>query len=121
MGLGWILLITVVALILIMIASSFYYSWLLQKLLYEKIDDLEYIRAYSMPPNRWQRRFLIKARKMGRIDPEDQKKQTKKNLRKLEKLIAFAETTVCMENEDTRRQCLRVLRLVKREWQDSLN
>lgn len=121
MSLGWILLLTIVALILIMIASSFYYSWLLQKLLYDKLEDLEYIRVYSMPPDRWQRKFLIKARKQGRIDPADQKKQTRKNLRKLEKLLNFAETTRFMENEQVRKECLLVLKLVKREWQDSLN
>lgn len=118
MSLGWILLLTIVALILIMIGSSFYFSWLMQKMLYDKVEDLEYIRAYSMPPDRWQRRFLMKARKAGRIDPEDQKKQTKKNLRKLEKLIRFAETTRYMEDENVRKECLLILKLVKREWQD---
>ena len=120
MSLGWILLITVAALALIMIASCFYFSWCMQKMLYDKIDDLEYIRAYSMPPDRWQRRFLIKSRKQGYIDPEEQKKQTKKNLRKLEKLVRFAETTRYMENESVRKECLLILKLVKREWQDTL-
>lgn len=121
MSLGWILLLTVVALILIMVGSCFYFSWVMQKLLYDKVEDLEYIRSYSMPPDRWQRRFLIKARKQGRIDPKEQKKQTKKNLRKLEKVIKFAETTRYMENEQVRKECLLVLKLVKREWQDSLS
>ena len=120
MSLGWILLITVAALALIMIGSCYYFSWCMQKMLYDKIDDLEYIRAYSMPPDRWQRRFLIKARKAGRIDPKDQKKQTKKNLRKLEKIVRFAETTRFIENEKVRKESLMILKLVKREWQDSL-
>ena len=120
MGLGWILLISVAALVLIIVASSWYFSWLMQKLMYDKIEDLEYIRAYSMPPDRWQRKFLIRSRKAGKIDPEDQKRQTKKNLKKLEKVIHFAERTRFMENEQVRSEVLVTLKLVKREWQDTL-
>ena len=120
MSVGLILLLTVVALILIIIASSWYFSWLMQKLLYDKIEDLEYIRAYSMPPDRWQRRFLMRSRKRGSIDPAEQKKQTRKNLRKLDKIIRFAEMTKFMENDQVRKEVLLVLKLVKREWQDTL-
>lgn len=120
MGVGWILLLTVVALVLIIIASCWYFSWLMQKLLYGKIEDLEYIRTYSLPPDRWQRRFLIRSRKRGSIDPVEQKKQTRKNLRKLEKIIRFAETTRFMESDQVRSEVLLVLKLVKREWQDTL-
>lgn len=120
MNVGLTLLLTVAALILIIVGSSYYFSWLMQKLLYDKIEDLEYIRAHSLPPDRWQRRFLIRSRKRGAIDPAEQKKQTRKNLKKLEKIIRFAETTKFMENEDVRREVLLVLKLVKREWQDTL-
>lgn len=120
MSVGLILLLTVAALILIIIASSWYFSWLMQKLLYDKIEDLEYIRAYSMPPDRWQRRFLMRSRKRGSIDPAEQKKQTRKNLRKLDKIIRFAEMTKFMENDQVRKEVLLVLKLVKREWQDTL-
>lgn len=120
MGVGWMLLLTVVALGAILVLSSVYYSWLMQKMLYGKIDDLEYVRVNSLPPDRWQRRFLIKSRKAGRIDPRDQKKQTAKNLRKLEKLTRFAETTRFMESDQVREEVLLVLKVVKREWQDSL-
>lgn len=120
MGVGWMLLLTVVALVLIIVASCWYFSWLMQKLLYGKIEDLEYIRAYSMPPDRWQRRFLIRSRKRGSIDPAEQKKQTRKNLRKLDKIIRFAETTRFMESDQVRSEVLLVLKLVKREWQDTL-
>ena len=58
--------------------------------------------------------------RVGSIDPAEQKKQTKKNLRKLEKLIRFAETTKFMESEQVRQEVLLVLKLVKREWQDTL-
>ena len=120
MGLGWLLLLTLVALILIIVGSCWYFSFIMQHLLYGKIEDLEYVRAYSMPPDRWQRRFLIRARKRGYIDPKEQIKQTKKNLKKLEKVIRFAETTRYMENEQVRSEVLLVLKLVKREWQDTL-
>ncbi len=120
MGVGWMLLLTVVALVLIIVASCWYFSWLMQKLLYGKIEDLEYIRAYSMPPDRWQRRFLIRSRKRGSIDPAEHKKQTRKNLKKLDKIIRFAETTRFMESDQVRSEVLLVLKLVKREWQDTL-
>ncbi len=120
MGVGWILLLTVVALGAIIVLSSVYFSWLMQKMLYGRIEDLEYVRAHSQPPDRWQRKFLIKALKNGKIDPADQRKQTAKNLAKLEKLIRFAETTRFMESEEVRREVLLVLKVVKREWGDAL-
>jgi len=120
MGLGWILLIAIGGLLLIMVLSSLYFSWLMQKMLYSRIDDLEYVRAYSLPPDRWQRRFLRRSRKRGEIDPKEQKRQTRKNLRKLEKLIKFAETTRFMEDEGVRSEVLTVLKLTKREWRDSI-
>ena len=58
--------------------------------------------------------------KAGKIDPKDQKRQTRKNLRKLDRLIRFAETTRYMEDEQVRKEVLLVLRLVKREWSDTL-
>ena len=120
MGLGWTLLLAVVGLIAIIAGSCWYFSWLMSKLLYGRIEDLEYVRAYSQPPDRWQRRFLIRARKRGYIDPKEQNRQTRKNLKKLEKLIRFAETTRFMESDSVRQEVLLVLKLVKREWQDTL-
>jgi hypothetical protein len=120
MGVGWMLLLTIVALGAILVLSSVYFSWLMQKMLYGRIEDLEYVRAYSQPPDRWQRRFLIKARKNGKVDPADQRRQTAKNLAKLEKLIRFAETTKFMESEEVRGEVLLVLKLVKREWRDAI-
>lgn len=120
MSVGWILILTVVALGAIIVLSSVYFSWLMQKLLYGRIEDIEYIRNHSQPPDRWQRRFLIKARKNGAIDPADQKKQTAKNIERLEKLIRFSETTRFMESEQVREEVLLVLKLVKREWRDAL-
>ena len=122
MELGWILLITIAALALIMVASCWYFSWLMQKLLYNKVEDIEYIRAYSMPPERWMHKLYEKARKNGgKMDPEEHKKYIRKNLRRLDKLLKFAETTKFMESESVRNEVLLVLKLVKREWKDSLN
>ena len=120
MGIGWILILSIAALGAILVLSSVYYSWLMQRLLYGRVEDLEYVRVHSLPPDRWQRRFLIKARKAGKIEPADQRRQTAKNLAKLEKLIRFAETTRFMESEEVRAEVLLVLRLVKREWRDTL-
>ena len=120
MSLWLVLLLTVAALALIMVLSSFYFSWLMQKLLYNNVEDIDYIRVHSLPPDRWQKRFLMKARKAGKIDPAAQKRQTRKNLRKLDRLIRFAETTRYMEDEQVRKEVLLVLRLVKREWSDTL-
>ena len=114
------LIITLAALALIMLLSSFYFSWLMQKLLYNNVDDLEYVYNNGTAPDRWQRRFLKKAIKAGKIEPEAQKRQTRKNLRKLEKLIKFAGTTRFMEDENTRKMYLRQLDYTKREWQDTL-
>ena len=120
MNLWLVLLLTIAALALIMVLSSFYFSWLMQRLLYNNVEDIDYIRVHSLPPDRWQKRFLMKARKAGKIDPKAQNRQTRKNLRKLDKLIRFAETTRYMESEEVRKEVLLVLKLVKREWSDTL-
>ena len=120
MGLGWTLLVAVGGLLVIVIASSWYFSWVMQKLLYDRIEDLEYIRACSLPPDRWQRRFLTRSRKAGRIDPEDQRRQTRKNLKKLDKIIRFAQTTRFMESDEVREEVLLTLGTVKREWEETL-
>ena len=80
-----------------------------------------FIRSYGLAPDRWQRRYLKRAQKRGSIDRAEEKKQIKKNLRKLNKVIRFARTTKFMESEGTRQDVLAVLNDVKRDWKDSLS
>ena len=121
MGFGWILLLTVVGLVLVLWGSCWYFSYCMNKMLYSQINDLEYIRSYGLPPDRWQRKYLLRAQKRGSIDREEEKKQIRKNLRKLDGVIRFARTTKFMESEGTRADVLEVLNDVKRDWKDSLS
>ena len=121
MGLGWILLLTVIALVLVIWGSCWYFSYCMNKMLYSQINDLEYIRSYGLPPDRWQRKYLQRAQKRGSVDREEEKKQIKKNLRKLEGVIRFTRTTKFMESEGTRQDVLEVLNDVKRDWKDNLS
>ena len=121
MGLGWILLLTVIALVLVIWGSCWYFSYCMNKMLYSQINDLEYIRSYGQPPDSWQRKYLQRAQKRGSVDREEEKKQIKKNLRKLEGVIRFTRTTKFMESEGTRQDVLEVLNDVKRDWKDNLS
>ena len=121
MSLGWILLLATAGLIFVIWGSCWYFAFWMNKLLYSQINDLEYIRSYGLAPDRWQRRYLKRAQKRGSIDREEEKKQIKKNLRKLNKVIRFARTTKFMESEGTRQDVLAVLNDVKRDWKDSLS
>ena len=121
MSLGWLLFLAVVGLIALLVGSCWYFSFCMNKLLYSQINDLEYIRSYGLPPDRWQRRYLKRAQKRGSVDREEEKKQIKKNLRRLEGVIRFARTTKFMESEGTRADVLEVLSDIKRDWKDSLS
>lgn len=121
MGLGWILLLTVAALVLVLWGSCWYFSFWLNRMLFTKVNDLEYIRSYGQPPDRWQRSYLKRAQKRGSIDREEEKRQIQKNLRRLNGVIRFARTTKFMENEGTRADVLEVLNDVRRDWKDSLS
>ena len=59
--------------------------------------------------------------KRGSIDREEEKKQIRKNLRKLDRVIRFARTTKFMESEGTRQDVIETLNDVKRDWKDSLS
>ena len=121
MQLGWTLLLAVVGLVLLLWGSCWYFSFCMNRMLYSQINDLEYIRSTGLPPDRWQRRYLQRAQKRGSIDREEEKRQTKKNLRKLKGVIRFAPTTKFMESEGTRADVLEVLNQVKRDWEDGLS
>ena len=117
MNVGLTILLSVVALALVMVGSCFYFMFWMRKSTFDKLNDLDEIRTTQQPPERWQKRYLEKCRKLGRIPPELFEAQKKRDLRRLKKLERFCRTTVLMESEDVRQGVLQELSLVRQEWQ----
>lgn len=117
MNLGVLLLLTVVALAAIMIGSSVYFSYLTNKMLFTQLRDLDDVRTNGLPPERWQRGYLKKGRRNGKIEEKDWARQKKKNLSALKKLTHFAKTTNMMEDEQTREGVLEELAVIKKTWE----
>ena len=117
MSVGVIFLLAVVALLAIMVGSCFYFSFWMQKSTFNNVNDLDDIRSTQLPPERWQRSYLKKCRKLGRVPQELFEKQKKKDLRKLKKLIRFCKTTRLMESDEVRDGVLQELNMIKQEWQ----
>jgi hypothetical protein len=88
-SLGTSLLVAVVGLAAIMVASSFYYRWILERSLFTRLKDLDEIRTSGLPPARWLRK--------GSPPVWD-----KRTLRGLKRLRSFVKRTRMVENEDTR-------------------
>lgn len=117
MSLGVTLLLAVVSLAVIMVASCFYFMFWMKRSTFTTLSDLDEIRSTGLPPERWQKRYLEKCRKLGRIPPELFERQKKKDLRRLKKMIRFCRTTVLMESDDVRQGVLEELSRCRQEWQ----
>lgn len=117
MSIGWTLLLAVVGLALIMIGSSVYYSWILQRSVIGRIQDVDKIRLTRLPPDNWQKRFLKKSQREGKINLDAWARQKKKSLAKMRKLIAFVKKTRMVEDEETRQGVLRELSSIQQEWE----
>ncbi|MDR1599661.1 MAG: hypothetical protein LBS11_07305 [Oscillospiraceae bacterium] len=50
------LLIAVIGLAVVMLVSSLYYRSILERSLFARLRDLDYIRANGLPPERWLRK-----------------------------------------------------------------
>ena len=117
MNIGLTLLLAVVFLALIMVGSCYYFMFWMNKSTFSKVNDLDEIRSTGRPPEDWQKSYLRKCRKLGRIPPELFEKQKKRNLRRLKGIVRFCRTTKLMESEDVRQGVLQELSLVRQEWQ----
>ena len=116
MGLGMILLITVLALAAIMVASCAYFYWIMQHMVLRRLRELDSIRTDGLPPEAWQKRYLRRTRKRGAIAPEDFARQKKRNLRKLKQLMAFTRKTKLVEDDDVRAGVLMELKTIQQQW-----
>lgn len=117
MSLGITLLLSVVGLVVIMGGSCFYFSFWMQKAVFNQVNDLDYVRAYQLPPERWQKAYLKKCQKLGRIPPKLFNKQKRRNLRHLKGLTKFAKKTILMESEEVREGVLLELSQIRQQWE----
>ena len=117
MNIALTLLLAVIFLALIMVSSCFYFMFWMNKSTFNNVNDLDEIRTTGRPPEDWQKGYLKKCRKLGRIPPELFEKQKKRNLRRLKKLTRFCRTTKLMESEEVRQGVLQELSLIRQEWQ----
>ena len=116
MSIGLTFLLSVIFLGLIMVGSCFYFMFWMNKSTFNYVNDLDEVRTTGQPAERWQKRYLKKCRKLGRIPPELFERQKKRNLRHLRKLERFCRTTKLMESEEVRQGVLQELSLLRQEW-----
>ena len=116
MSLGVTLLLAFIGLIAIMVGSCVYYSWLMNKMIYARLSDLDIIRQTQLPPMNWQRAIHKKLERKQPITDGDMAAQHKKNMRGIDQLISFATKTHLMEDEDTRKLILSELKRTRQSW-----
>jgi hypothetical protein len=112
------LLLSAVGLIVILVGSCFYFACWMQKAVFSKLNDLDAIRSTHLPPEKWHRKYLAKRVKAGANTHALFERQKKKDLRRLRVIARFTERTNLVDGEDTRRDVLRELEAIKRQWQE---
>ena len=116
MSIGLTLLLAVVFLGLIMVGSCVYFMFWMNASTFNMVNDLDEVRSTGRPAERWQRRYLKKCRKLGRVPPALFERQKRRNLSRLKALERFCRTTRLMESEAVRQGVLQELSLLRQEW-----
>lgn len=117
-----LLLLTVVALALIMLASIWQINKVTQIIIGKRHREIEYIVNTGKVPNAWAERFnrriSVLKEKTGTESRVLELKKTAKKfyLQKLDKLIEYAEKTTLVDSQETRRLLLERLNAVRKEW-----
>lgn len=116
MGLSALLLLAALGLGLIMLVSSIYFQWLFRRMVLTRLRDLDTVRATSLAPPGWQKRYL-KRIEQNRYTPALWQRQLKKNLKNLARLEKFVRKTRLVESEETRAGVLMELSAIRQDWE----
>ena len=111
MHLGLLFLLAVIALFIIMVGSSLYFTHLMKTMLFRHIHDLDLIRATGLPPPGWQKRRYN----------HHLSAQLKYNLKKLKSMERFVQKTNLVEDEPTRIIVLSELKEARLSWTNAAN
>lgn len=115
------LLIFFVALAFVMLGSMFYTRKLIDTMVVAKHRDLEAITSTGSVPSAWSKPYLrrmIRLREAGRDKRLSrlERKARKTYLKRLSRLSGYVRRTRFVESEDVRKQALRELHRLDREW-----
>ena len=119
MNVGTLLIVAIAGLIAIMVGSCFYFPWVMKKMVFGQLQDLDEIRTTHQPPAAWQKAMHKKLESGASVSAEALAAQQQKNIKKLDRLVTFCEKTKLMEDEDTRKLVISELKQVRAEWEDA--
>lgn len=115
MNLGALLLLTALALVVILFGSSAYFRFVFRRMILNRLQDLDTVRATRLAPASWQKGYLARI-KRGKHTQAAWEKQRRRHLARLRALERFARKTNLMDSEETRRGVLRELTAIREEW-----
>lgn len=118
-----LLFVSAIAVLLIMLLSTWYMNFLLRNYIGKKHKLIEYIIQTSEVPESWSKGYNKKIAKIGKkAENKDkitcilQKAQTS-YLSKLNILIKYLKTTTMVENEDIRNELVSQLQEIRNQWE----
>jgi hypothetical protein len=118
------LLFFLIALALVLLASMWYTRVLIDKMVGSKHRDLEAITSSCSIPESWSAKF--ERRMIGMREKGDEKRlgqirsaARRSYLRRLSRLSEYVRRTRFVENEEVRKNALRALQRLDREWRSA--
>lgn len=123
MNIGWILLLSAIALIVIIVGSSWYMAAMMNIIFLRKHIEIDEVLTNGQPPEAWQKRYhkkLIHFKNKGASDKNIMRltrKQQKHNVAGLARLASYVKRTNLVEDESARSSTLSQLDQCKQHCQ----
>ena len=123
---GWILLFFCIALTGLILASNVYTRFLVKKMVVRKLEWLDFVLDTALAPPDWRIRHdraMAKLSEWGGNDTEKLQKLKERAredyLRRIDKLIRFAEVCTLVSDESEREIILKDLTLIRKDWKEN--
>ena len=123
MSIGWIVLLSAIALIIIIVGSSWYMAAMMNIIFLRKHYEIDEVLTTGLPPEAWQKRYykrLVRLKNKGASDENIMRltrKQQKHNIAGLARLASYVKKTNLVEDESARSSTLSQLNQCKQHCQ----
>lgn len=112
MSLGWTILLSAIALLVIIVGSNWYMAAMMNVLFLKKHVEIDEVLDSGLPPQAWQKRYYRKLARLQNQGASDKKilrltrRQHKHNIAGLERLARYVRKTNLVEDESARSSAL---------------
>ena len=123
MSLGWIVLLSAVALFVIIVGSNWYTAVMMNMLFVKKHIEIDEVLSSGLPPVAWQKRYDKKLTRLKSKGASDKKiaqlamAQRRHNIAGLNRLTRYVKKTNLVEDENARRNALAQLEQCRQQCQ----